>query len=148
MRSETSLNWVSVEWASTVTEPTPKAPTFSKISSFCVDSVDVESHLVLTQLMGNETLHQLSHCRMVKNLNKSANSRTKSKTHKSLIIWPIYVWSVWVRPPVNWVNEEWDFPPNESARSEPPRQLSQCRRHQHLQRFHHSALTQLTWSLT
>jgi hypothetical protein len=30
----------------------------------------------------------------VKNLNKSANSRTKSKTLKSFIIWPIYVWSV------------------------------------------------------
>ncbi len=29
-----------------------------------------------------------------------------------------------------------------------PRQLSQCKRHQHLQRFHYSALTQLTWTLT
>ncbi len=29
---------------------------------------------------------------MLKNSNKSANSRTESKTLKSLIIWPIYVW--------------------------------------------------------
>jgi hypothetical protein len=34
---------------------------------------------VLTQLTRNETLHQLSHCQMLKNLNKSANSRKKSK---------------------------------------------------------------------
>ncbi len=36
----------------------------------------------------------LSPCRVLKNLNKSANSRTKSKTFNSLIIWPIYDWSV------------------------------------------------------
>jgi hypothetical protein len=34
-----------------------------------IDSVNKESHLVLTQLMGNETPRQLSHCRMLKNLN-------------------------------------------------------------------------------
>ncbi len=62
--------------------------------SLRIDSVDVESHLALTQLTGNETRRQLSHRRMLKNLNKSANSSTKSKTPKSLIIWPIYVWSV------------------------------------------------------
>ncbi len=59
-----------------------------------VDSADVESHMALTQLTRNETRHQLSHCRMLKNLNTSGNSSTKSKTPKSLIIWPIYVWSV------------------------------------------------------
>ncbi len=45
--------------------------------SLCVDSVDVESHLALTQLTRNETPHQLSHRRMLKNSNKAANSRTK-----------------------------------------------------------------------
>ncbi len=59
--------------------------------SLCVDSVDVESHLALTQLTRNETLHQLSHRQMLKNLNKSANPRTKSKKFRSLIIWPIPV---------------------------------------------------------
>jgi hypothetical protein len=53
-----------------------------------IDSVDMESHLALT---GNETRHQLSHRRLLKNLNKSANSSTKLKTLKSLIIWPINV---------------------------------------------------------
>ncbi len=62
--------------------------------SLCVDSVDMESHLALTQLTGSETRHQLSHRQMLTNLNKSANSSTKSKTLKSLIIWPMYVWSV------------------------------------------------------
>jgi hypothetical protein len=62
--------------------------------SLRVDSVDVESHLALTQLTGNETRRQLSHRRMLKYSNKSANSSTKSKRLKSLIIWPIYVWSV------------------------------------------------------
>jgi hypothetical protein len=54
----------------------------------------VESHLALTQLTGNETRRQLSHRQMLKNSNKSANSSTKSKTLKSLIIWPMYVCSV------------------------------------------------------
>ncbi len=62
--------------------------------SLHIDSVNVESHLTLTQLMGNETPRQLSHRWMLKNLNKWANSRIKSKTLKSLIIWPICVWSV------------------------------------------------------
>ncbi len=35
---------------------------------------------MLTQLTRNETPRQLDHRRMLKNLNKSANSRTKSKT--------------------------------------------------------------------
>jgi hypothetical protein len=42
-----------------------------------------------------------------------------------------------VRLHVNWVHTK-----------ETPHQLSQRRRHQHLLRFDHSALTQLTWSLT
>ncbi len=62
--------------------------------SLHIDSVNMESHLMLTQLTGNETRGQLSHHRILKNLNKLTNSSTKSKTLKSLIIWPIYVWSV------------------------------------------------------
>ncbi len=61
------------------TESTQKTSTITKILSFHVDSVDVESHLTLTQLTRNETLRQLSHRRMLKKLNKLANSRTKSK---------------------------------------------------------------------
>jgi hypothetical protein len=53
-----------------------------------------------------------------------------------------------VRLPVKWVNVKWNSPSTESTRSETPCQLSQRRRHQHLRRFHHSSLTQLTWSLT
>jgi hypothetical protein len=35
--------------------------------SLGIDSVDMKSHFALTQLMGNETPHQLSHRRMLKN---------------------------------------------------------------------------------
>ncbi len=59
--------------------------------SLCVDWVDVEYHLALTQLTRNEIPRQLSHRGMLKNSNNSANSRTKSKTFKSLIICPICV---------------------------------------------------------
>jgi hypothetical protein len=88
------VNWVNMQWDSTSTDSTQKAPTFTKIWSFHIDSVDVESHSALTQLTRNETRRQLSHRRMLKNSKMSANSSTKSKTPKSLIIWPIYVWSV------------------------------------------------------
>jgi hypothetical protein len=44
------VKWVNVEWDSTSTESTQKAPTFTHISSFCVDSVDMVSHSPLTQL--------------------------------------------------------------------------------------------------
>ncbi len=60
--------------------------------SLRVDSVDVVPHLALTQLTRNEIPRQLSHRRMLKNSNNLANSRTKLKTFKSLLIWPIYVW--------------------------------------------------------
>ncbi len=42
-------NWVNAVWDSTSTESTQKAPTFTKIWSFRVNSVDVESHSTLTQ---------------------------------------------------------------------------------------------------
>ncbi len=56
-----------------------------------------------------------------------------------------------MRLPVNQINAEWDFTLTESTQSETPCQPSQCRVfviRRYLQRFHHSALTQLTWSLT
>ncbi len=53
-----------------------------------------------------------------------------------------------VRLSVNWANTEWGSMTTESMWSETPCQLSQRRIHQHLRRFYHSALTQLTWSLT
>jgi hypothetical protein len=54
------------EWDSMSTKSTQKTPTFTKILSFRVDSVDMESHLALTHLTRNETPRQLSHCRMLK----------------------------------------------------------------------------------
>jgi hypothetical protein len=41
-----------------------------------------------------------------------------------------------VRLSVIWVNMEWDSTSTESTHGDTPRQLSQCRRHQHLQRFY------------
>ncbi len=54
----------------------------------------------------------------------------------------------WVRLPFNWVNAEWDYMSTESTRSNTTCQLNQRRKHQHLQRFHYSMLTQLTSILT
>ncbi len=46
-----SVDLVNAEWDSTSTESTQKTPTFTKILSFFVDSVDVGSHSALTQLI-------------------------------------------------------------------------------------------------
>jgi hypothetical protein len=54
------INWFNAEWDSTSTESMPKAPRIRKISSFRVDSVDMESHSMLTQLMSSLTWHWLS----------------------------------------------------------------------------------------
>ncbi len=64
------VNWVNAEWDSTLTESvwseTPRQlsqrrrPNIYEDLSFCIDSVDVESHLALTQLTRNETPRQLS----------------------------------------------------------------------------------------
>jgi hypothetical protein len=59
--------------------------------SLCIDSVNMESHLALSQLMGNETPHQQSHRQMLKDKNMLANSWTKSKTLKSFIIGLQYI---------------------------------------------------------
>ncbi len=102
-RMRLHVNWVNAEWDSTSTESVQKAPTFTKLIicwlswrgvSLHVDSVDVESHLALTHLIWNETPPQLITVKCLKNLNKLVNWRTKSKTLESLIIWPVYVWSV------------------------------------------------------
>ncbi len=106
MRSETSrqlsqcgvrlhVNWVNAEGTNIYEDFIIPHWLSWRGVSLRVDSVDVESHLVLTQLTGNETWCQLSHRLMLKNLNKSANSSTKSKRLKSLFIWSIYVW--WVQ---------------------------------------------------
>jgi hypothetical protein len=54
------VNWVNAEWDSTSTESKQKTPTFTKILSFRVDSVDVKSHSALTQLTWNLTWRWLS----------------------------------------------------------------------------------------
>jgi hypothetical protein len=111
------VNWVNAEWDSTSTESTQKAPTFMKISSFHVDSVDMEFHSTLTQSMlsltpcwlsqhgdslcvdsvdgewGSASPESLSNVK-IKKMNKSVNLKTKSKTLKSLTIWHLYAWSV------------------------------------------------------
>ncbi len=58
------VKWVNAEWDSTSTESTQKTPTFTKILSFHVDSVDMESHSSLTQLMWSLTWRWLSWRRM------------------------------------------------------------------------------------
>ncbi len=90
------VNWVNTEWDSTSTESTQKAPTFTKIFiiphwlswhevSFHVNSVEVETHLALTHLTGSLTSRQLSHRRILKNLNKSAIKEQNRKHSKALL---------------------------------------------------------------
>jgi hypothetical protein len=62
---------------------------FTKISSFPIDSVDVECHSASIKLMENETQRQLSHHQIRKSLNTSLSSRIKQKILKSLILWRI-----------------------------------------------------------
>jgi hypothetical protein len=81
------VNWVNAE-DSNITEDfiIPRWLSWRWVS-LRVDSVDVESHLALTQSTRNEIRRQLSHRRMLKNLNNSANSRTKSITFKLLLLY-------------------------------------------------------------
>ncbi len=53
--------------------------------SLHVDSVDMKSHLALTQLAGNETTHQLSHHQMLKNSNKLAYQEQTRKHSNALL---------------------------------------------------------------
>jgi hypothetical protein len=109
------VNWVNGEWDSMSTEST-QSETPCQLSQRRRHHRFRRFYLsTLTRLMWSLTLRWLSHCGVtlginsvdgewdftstesspnVKRLIKSANSRTKSKTLKSLIIWPIYVWSV------------------------------------------------------
>ncbi len=82
------VNWVNAEWESMSKESTQKAPTFTKISSYRIDSVDVVSHLASIQLTGNETPCQLSHCRMLK-IWIIWWIQEQNKTPKRFIIWPL-----------------------------------------------------------
>ncbi len=60
-----------------------------------------------------------------------------------------YVCLFWLdSSPSHWVDVVSDSLSTESTRNVTPHQLSQRTRHQHLWRFYHSGLTQLTWSLT
>jgi hypothetical protein len=79
------VNWVNAEDANIYEDFIIPRWLSWCVVSLCVDSVDVESHLALTQLTRSETPRQLSHRRMFKNLNKSANSRTKSKNAEALL---------------------------------------------------------------
>jgi hypothetical protein len=54
------VNWVNAEWDSMSTESMQNKPTFTKILSFRVDSVDMESQSMLTQLMWSLTWLWLS----------------------------------------------------------------------------------------
>ncbi len=54
------VNWDNTEWDATSTESTQKAPTITKISSFHIHSVDVESHSALTRLTWSLTWCWLS----------------------------------------------------------------------------------------
>ncbi len=67
------------------TESTQNKPTFTKILSFRVDSVDVESHLALTQLTRNEPPRQLSHRRMLKNRISRRIQEQNRKNSKALL---------------------------------------------------------------
>ncbi len=105
-RSETPRHWVNAEWDSTSLSQREVRLHVNWVNaegtniyedfvmpgwlswrgvSLRVDSVDVESHLALTQLMGNETRRQLSHRRMLKNSIKSANSSQNRKHSKVLL---------------------------------------------------------------
>jgi hypothetical protein len=88
--SQPAVNWVNAEWESMSTESMQKEPTFTKIPSFRVDSVDVESDLALTQLMGNETPCQLSHRRRLK-ISISRQIQEQNPKHSNAFLFGLYV---------------------------------------------------------
>ncbi len=53
------INWINAEWDFTSTEST-NDEIFVNVGAFCIDSVDIESHSTLTQLMWSLTPHWLS----------------------------------------------------------------------------------------
>ncbi len=54
------VNWVNAKWDSMSTESTRNDEILVNVSAFCIDSVDVESHSVLTQLTWSLTPRWLS----------------------------------------------------------------------------------------
>jgi hypothetical protein len=56
--------------------------------SFCFNSVGLESHSALTQLMGSKTTHVLSRHGTIKILNNLVNPRIKTESLTSLLISP------------------------------------------------------------
>ncbi len=54
------INWVNAEWDSTSTESTRNDKIFINVGVFCIDSVDVKGHSMLTQLTWSLTPHWLS----------------------------------------------------------------------------------------
>jgi hypothetical protein len=63
-------------------------------SHFVVDTVDVESHLALTQLPGMRLCLNWVTTEMLKKFEKVGKFKNKTENTLSLIIWPKYVWSV------------------------------------------------------
>ncbi len=59
--SSKAPTWSSDSYPKFVSNITSISPRYSHYSSLCIDSVDVEAHLALTQLTRNETPRQLSH---------------------------------------------------------------------------------------
>jgi hypothetical protein len=94
------VNLVNIEWDSTSNESMQRAPTFTKISIPCwlswrgvslrVDTVDMESHLALTQLTGNETPRQLSHRQMLK-IWISRRIQERNWKHSKALLFGLYM---------------------------------------------------------
>ncbi len=78
------VNWVNAEDNNYEDFIIPRWLSWRGVS-LRVDSVDMESHLALTQLTRNEIPCQLNHRRMLQNLNNLTNSRTISKNSKALL---------------------------------------------------------------
>ncbi len=85
------VNWVNAEYTNIYKDfIIPRWLSWRGVSLH-IDSVDVESHLALTQLTRNETPRQLSQRQMLKNSNKSAISRTNSKKTSKALLFRLYV---------------------------------------------------------
>jgi hypothetical protein len=150
------VNWVSAKWDSTSTESmqneTPHQLSQRRMRLH-TNWVNAEWDSTLTESMQNETPHQLSQCGMRKYL---------QGFHHSAMIQ-----LMWSRTPRLLVNMEshsaltqltrnmlcvesvrgrWSKPIQ--ATCENPYQLSQRGMSLYLRRFHHSAISQLTWSFT
>ncbi len=93
-RMRLHVNWVNAEWDSTSTESTQNTLTFTKILSFRVDSVDMESHSALTQLTWSLTWslipRQLSHRQMLK-IWISLRIQEQNRKNSEALLFGLYV---------------------------------------------------------